>query len=83
MEKNNGMTVKKHVKCTRIQHYIKKRRKNYLPVTYEMYKTDDATTDTATMIISSFFENVLEGKLTDSVYQSWYLPISAFIMKCI
>lgn len=48
---------------------------------YEMYKMDDATTETATMIIISFLENVFEGKLTDFVYQSWYLPISAFTVK--
>ena len=50
---------------------------------YKMYKMDDATTDTATIIIISFLEKGLEVKLTDFMYQSWYLPISAFTMKCI
>ena len=43
---------------------------------------DDATTETTTIIIISFLENMLEGKLTNSMHQSGYLPISACtIMK--
>jgi len=44
-----------------------KRDKTYLPVMYEMNKIDDATTETTTIIVISFLENMPEGKLTNFV----------------
>jgi hypothetical protein len=44
---------------------------------YEIYKTDDAMTETTTIIVISFLENVPEGKLTNFMRQSRYLLISA------
>ena len=50
----------------------------YLPNIYEMNKMDDAITETTTIIVISFLENMPEGKLMDFMRQNGYLPISAF-----
>jgi hypothetical protein len=45
---------------------------------YDMKSMADPTTETTTIRVISFLENIPEGKLTNFVHKNSYLPISAF-----